>query len=142
MTTKQKTSSEIFADFTISRIDEEVRSGFSSEQLDAIRRALVANESFSRHRVDIRGTLPLFFAKYYFVILAGRDRRRKTLEKEMARSHKGNLELGYFLSFLLLSLVVLVVWGIMFSVFYWLKMEMGIDVFPHLHLNDLFKASG
>jgi hypothetical protein len=134
----EKESSEIFADFTMSRIDRHARESMTEQQLIAVRQALVANSPFNRHAVDIRGSIPLFFARFYFVVLAGRDRRRKTREKELRRIYKGNVPLGYFLSFIVLSFLIALIWMALIVALYWLKREMGIDIFPNIHLLDLF----
>ena len=134
-------SSQIYADFTISRIDPVVRESLSDEQLKAIRNALLANQPFKKHALDIRGSIPLYFAKYYFVLLAGRDKRRRTQQKEMQRHNRGNLSIGYMLTLLMISFLVAVIWVAAFAGFYWTKNEMGIDFFANFHLMELFKGS-
>jgi len=140
MTEKSKNSSEVYADFTISRIDTSVRETMSAAQLHAVREALIANQPFKRHAIDIRGTLPFFFASFYFVILAGRDRRRKTLDKEKRRAFEGNLSMGYVLSLLFLSFVGAVVWIAILLLLYWVKIELDMDILPNLHFPQLFQS--
>ena len=134
---KTKDSSEIFADFTISRIEHSVRINMTAQQLNAIRAALVANDRFSQHSFDLRGSVSLFFARYYFVILGGRDRRRKTRLEELRRVHKGNIPIGVWLSFVTISLLVTILWLFIFGALYLLKRELGIDLFSNIHLPDL-----
>jgi len=140
MTEKSKNSSEVYADFTMSRIDASVRETMSPAQLLAVREALVANQPFKRHAIDIRGTVPFFFASFYFVILAGRDKRRKTKEKEMRRAFEGNLSMGYVLSLLFLSFVGAVVWITILLLLYWVKIELDMDILPNLHFPQLFQS--
>ncbi|MEJ2214010.1 MAG: hypothetical protein P8Y20_08110 [Gammaproteobacteria bacterium] len=140
MAAENNNSSEIYADFTISRIDAVVRESLTPTQLQAVRDALVANQSFKKHAVDVRGTIPLFFARFYFVILAGRDKRRKTVDKEKRRAFEGNLSFGYLLSLLFLSFIAAMVWVAILLVVYWVKIELGIDLFSSIHLGDLFKS--
>ncbi len=140
MAEKNKNSSEVYADFTISRIDQDVRETMNATQLQAVRDALVANQPYKRHTVDIRGTLPFFFASFYFVILAGRDKRLKTLDKETGRAFEGNLSMGSVLSILFLSFLGAMVWGAILLVGYWVKRELGIDFFPDTHFLNFFQS--
>ena len=140
MVADNNNSSEIYADFTISRIDTDVRESLTPTQLQAIRDALVANQPFKKHAVDLRGTIPLFFARFYFVVLAGRDKRRKTVDKEKRRTFEGNVSFGYLLSLLFLSFIAAMVWAAILLVVYWVKIELGIDLFSSIHLGDLFKS--
>ena len=140
MTEKNKNSSEIYADFTMSRIDQNVRETMTDTQLEAVREALLANQPYKRHAIDIRGTLPFFIASFYFVILAGRDKRRKTVNKEKRRAFEGNLSMGYVLSILFLSLIGAVVWVAILLVIYWVKRELGIDFFPNTHFLNSFQG--
>ena len=133
---KQNDSNKIFADFTMSRIDRLVRDTMTPQQLNAVRDALVANAPYSRHSVDFRGAISLFFARYYFVFLAGRDRRYKTRLQELQRAHKGNIPLGFILSFIAISFLIALLWVLAIVSLYWLKREMGIDIFPDVHLLD------
>ena len=140
MAADNNNSSEIYADFTISRIDADVRESLTPTQLQAIRDALVANQPFKKHAVDLRGTIPLFFARFYFVVLAGRDKRRKTVDKEKHRAFEGNVSFGHLLSLLFLSFIAAMVWAAILLVVYWVKIELGIDLFSNIHLGDLFKS--
>ena len=56
----QKNSNEIFADFTMSRIDRLVRDTMTSQQLNAVKDVLIANTPYSRHSVDLRGVISFF----------------------------------------------------------------------------------
>ena len=140
MAADNNNSSEIYADFTISRIDADVRESLTPTQLQAIRDALLANQPFKKHAVDVRGTIPLFFARFYFVVLAGRDKRRKTVDKEKHRAFEGNVSFGYLLSLLFLSFIAAMVWAAILLVVYWVKIELGIDLFSSIHLGDLFNS--
>ncbi|TNF94378.1 MAG: hypothetical protein EP297_11890 [Gammaproteobacteria bacterium] len=123
----------------MSRIDRVVLDTMTSQQLNAVRDALVANAPYNRHAVDLRGAISLFFARYYFVFLAGRDRRRRTRLQEFQRAHKGNIPLGFVLSFIAISFLIALLWVLVIVVLYWLKREMGIDIFPDMHLLDFIK---
>ncbi|GGF62767.1 hypothetical protein [Alteromonas lipolytica] len=130
-------SSRIFADYTISRLAPEIRESLTNRQLNGIREAIFATQSGSHHKVDCRFTVPLFLARYYVVFLVGRDRRKKTRLLEMRRNQSGNIQLAPLMSFLLLSLLICLLWLAVFITLYWLKRELGIDIFENFHLMDL-----
>jgi len=139
MNFSQKASSEIYASFTINKIDPEVRASMTDKQINAVYEALIAAEDSKRHSIDIRGTIPLYLAKYYFVFFAGRDKRKQTLLEETIRNNQGNAKSG--LSFaisgaLILALIVLLAGG---YTAYLLKSELGIDIIPNKHLSDVIK---
>ncbi len=133
----QRTSSETFADFTLSRVPQEVRDSLTEQQYDAVRCALIARNEYSRHRLDIRIRIPLFFRSYYVVFFAGRDRRASTCRLEngrLARVPRPMRRAFHLLiSFTLPAAVVVVA----FMAAYKLKYLMGIDIFPEFHLRDL-----
>jgi len=133
-------SREIFADFTMSRIDSDVRESLTDKQMLSIRHALIAQSEWAKHKVDVRFTLPLFFAKYYFILLSGRDRRKKTRLKEVTRSHKGNFTIGFFITLLMFSVISALFWLFLIIILYWLKVELGIDVFPNFHISDFLSV--
>ena len=140
MAERKKESSEIYADFTMSRIDPAVRDTMSVTQLNAVREALLANQPYKQHALDLRGTIPLFFANFYFVLLAGQDKRKKTLEDQEHRSFKRNLTLGYVLSLIFMTFAVAMVWGAILLLLYWVKRELGIDIFPSMHFLNFFQS--
>lgn len=133
----RKTSSAIFADFTMSRVPKDIRNSLTDEQYEAIHSALVAQNDYSRHQIDIRLRIPFFFRHYYIVFFAGRDRRATTYRLEYARLTrvpKPLLRTFYLLaSFSLITAFFTAV----FALAYKLKSLMGIDIFPEFHLGDL-----
>lgn len=133
------TSSEIFASFTMNKIDKDVLATMTPEQVSAIRAALIASNRSQRHAIDLRGSFSLYFAHYYFVFFAGRDRRKNTLLKEAIRNNRGNKHFGIAFTYggLLFALLVLGIIG--FFSAYWLKSELGIDINPNKHLEDVLR---
>jgi hypothetical protein len=133
----ERASSETFADYTLSRVPRVIRESLTDEQYQAIRTSLIARDTDSRHSIDIRLTIPLFFRNYYFIFFAGRDRRasRYILENERWALIPSPIRMGlrYMVSFAV-SLVML---GLAFTAAYKLKQLMGIDLFPNFHLSDL-----
>ncbi|MEI7894278.1 MAG: hypothetical protein WCI05_14380, partial [Myxococcales bacterium] len=88
----------------------------------------------SRHLVDLRGTIRLFFARYYVVFLFGRDRRTRTVSTEHDRRRRVN-QLGeqIALGMVLASLVVC-----MLIALYFVKSWLGIDIIPGRHAWEIF----
>lgn len=134
---EQNATGRIFAAFTIDKIDRKVLETMTDEQINAVRDALIAAESSKKHSIDLRLSIPLYFARYYLLIVGGRDKRRRTVLAEALRDNRGNRSAGKLLS--VLGLVVLLGIGALIAFFgaYWLKSELGIDVFPHEHLEDV-----
>jgi hypothetical protein len=86
-----------------------------------------------KHRIDVRGTVPLFFRRYYFVILIGRDTRQETLRIEAERRYKvRKINNGISAFFLLMPFLLLLL-----LLAYYLKSALGINLMPVLHLQDL-----
>ena len=132
-------SSETYADFTLSRIPPEIRESLSDQQYFAVRAALIAREQRSRHSVDIRFSVPLFFRSYYIVLFAGRDRRksRDRLEANRWNSIPEAIRMSfYYLASAMLSMSLLL---LVFLGLYMVKRLMGIDVIPGFHLDDVFE---
>jgi hypothetical protein len=127
---------DAFTDSVLRRIDPEVRATLSPPQLDAIRDAVSAHRPLKGHPVDVRGIIPLFFARYYFVFLMGRDRRAPTRAIEADRRRKTAL-LGGGL-FFVCAISPLILFTLLFL--YLLKSSLGIDLLPDTHIWDLLRA--
>lgn len=113
-------------------IDQRVLLTFNQEQEQALRQALQTH-SRRRHAVDIRFTVPLYFTRLYFVLLVGKDRRRRSQEvheERRAATRQVNLVLllaGILVAFCLVSLLFL----------YFLKWAFGIDLVDEAHLYQI-----
>lgn len=130
-------ASEIYASYTLNKIDPDVLATMSEEQIAAIKAALLASEKGSRHKIDIRFSIPLYFARYYVAFFAGRDRRRSTYLAELYKQQQGNKQASRIFIWFFMILI-----GIGFAVFiglynYYAKSESGIDIFSNLHLSDV-----
>lgn len=133
---KTVSASHVYAEYTISRIPHKIRSGFTETQLKAIREALVAQQNESKHGLDIRLRIPLFFRAYYFVIFGGRDRRRFIVQLELERINRLPKSLSrsfYLITSALVTAGFLSVVGI---ALYLIKSFLGIDLFS-FHLSDI-----
>lgn len=109
------------------------RDSFSPEQLQALKIAL-GGRSWGAHAIDARWTLKFWHWRYYFVFLAGRNRRELS-RREQALSR---FAMALFLSvFLVLSTLI----GLL--VLYLIKSALGIDLLPGVSLGiwGWFKGS-
>ena len=127
-------SIDAFTSHILNNIDFKVFNSLSPEQLSAIRDAIRAGNPQKKHAIDIRGIINLFFIRYYFVILMGRDRRisREAVEEE----RRGKMTLlgnVIFLIVVLLGLTLIVMIGL-----YGVKMISGIDLVPGKHMGGIF----
>jgi hypothetical protein len=102
---------------------------FSDAQLRAIIRAYGVR-SWGRHAIDIRFTLPLLARTYYFVFLAGIDKRPRSRNRAERHSHP----LATLGNFLFLSLVLLLLLCFVLGLFYVLKSAFGLNIAPGFSL--------
>ncbi len=58
----------------LTRMPKSVADSFNEEQLSHLRNAIGARE-WGTHKFDLRGTIKLFRWRYYYVVLAGRNKR-------------------------------------------------------------------
>jgi hypothetical protein len=110
-------------------IPPHIAASFSDEQLRAIIRAYGVR-SWGHHAVDMRFTLPVLARTYYFVLLAGVDKRPRSRNRAERYSHPlatlGNMLFLMFILLLLLSFVL--------GVFYVLKSAFGLNIAPGFSL--------
>ena len=69
-------SSPSFDNF-YNKISPEVQKTFTHEQIQAIKIACESNNSYRRHPLDIRVSVPIPGLRFYLVLLAGKERRSK-----------------------------------------------------------------
>ena len=112
------------ADNFMSRLDPLVRGSLSPTQETGIREAFGEYQRDKKHRLDIRGVIPLFFMRYYFVFLMGRDRRYG--ERESVRRGKVAVLWGLALS----VIAVLGVLAAVLLVLHLLNATLGINLLP------------
>ena len=130
---KNEKKTDAFTFHILKNIDKKTLDSLSPTQLSAIKEAIRATQRSKRHPLDIRGVINLFFAKYYFVLFMGRDRRVSTKEAEFDRRHDiallGNIAFLFFMivPFILLILIFL----------YVLKVFAGIDLIPDVHMGRI-----
>lgn len=104
----------------LERLPEHIRKTFTDEQLFELKTAMGANRG-RRHPVDLRGNIGFWRWSFYYIFLAGRERRDLS-RREIRMAKVAKLVFwGSFLCFsTLLGLLVL----------YLLKSAFGIDLIP------------
>lgn len=117
----------------IKNIDPKVRDSLTPNQMAAIVEAAEASRKLGRHPVDLRGVIPLYFAKYYFVFLMGRDRRSISRKQEKRRLEWTSL-LAWTLFITVISLPFIV---LLLTLLYFFKSSLGLDFIPDEHVSDL-----
>ena len=123
-----------FSDGIIQKIDPKVRDSLTPAQLVAIKEAIKSRSEPVRP-IDIRGIIPLYFARYFFVVLIGRDRRAAVLRDENFRRRKSSWVNGLVFSFFVACPIVVII----FFFLYLLKTLWGLNIMPDQHLFDIFK---
>lgn len=117
----------------LARMDPAARASLNQDQEYALIEAIMARGG-RRHLIDMRRTLPLYFASFYLVFQFGRDRRmgqrRVEYDRRLRAVLAGNI---MFFIFAISPIIVFVLIGL-----YFLKAALGIDVFPDFHLPSLF----
>jgi hypothetical protein len=125
-----------FTHHLLENIDPKVRDSLTPHQLSAIVRAAQTNQPMHRHPVDLRGVIPFFFARYYFVLVMGRDQRSAARRIEKHRWGWASLCI-WTISLLLVSTPFII---LVLVLLYFLKSALGIDLIPGRHVTDLFKV--
>jgi hypothetical protein len=104
----------------LDKVPADMRASFSDEQLLALKVAL-GGRTWGAHAIDARWTLKWWRWQYYFVFLAGRNKRALSARERQVQ----RLSMAMFLTvFLLFSAAV----GIL--VLYLVKSALGIDLIP------------
>jgi hypothetical protein len=113
----------------ISRLPDETALSLTDEQLSHLKIA-IGSGGYSKHKLDVRGTLPIPFypSRFYFVFLMGRNVRSITRNEETI-----TMMAILFLTFIFLLLsVVLGLFAL-----YILKSVLGINFFEDFSLGLL-----
>lgn len=102
----------------LEKMPKKVASSFNEEQLSHLRNAIGARE-WGKHKLDVRGTVKFFKWRFYYVILAGRNRRSLS-EKEVkvARVLTASIVATFITFAVLLGLIVI----------YLIKSALGINL--------------
>jgi hypothetical protein len=120
----------------LGRIDPDVLASLTEHQFRSIRDAIDLSRPIKRHTIDLRGVVPLGFARWYFVVLAGRDRRGGTRVEEALLLQRLKSALGTLL-FVAVVMIPVTVLLVLFG--YALKSFLGVDIISDAHLIDMIR---
>lgn len=116
----------------LANVPERVKDTFTEEQLAYLRNAIV-NRQWRNHPIDLRGTIPWFKYRYYYVIIAGKNKRELSRTEQKASRFINATLIAVFLTIsVTLGLLVL----------YLIKSALGINLFDGFSLGiwDWFKS--
>tara|TARA_B100001059_G_scaffold29998_1_gene24292 strand:- start:589 stop:1023 length:435 start_codon:yes stop_codon:yes gene_type:complete len=103
----------------LERMPKNIQTTFTDEQLAYLKIAIGARQ-WGNHAVDCRGVVKFFKYRYYYVFLAGRNRRELSAKEQKVARLSQALILSIAATFIiLLTLLVL----------YLIKSALGIDIF-------------
>ncbi len=105
----------------LNRMPEEVQKSFSEEQLVHLKVAIGARQ-WGKHALDCRGVIKFFKYRYYFVVLAGRNRRELSEKEKKIAAVSQAITVSLF-SFIVFSTLLLTA--------YLVKSAVGIDIFSN-----------
>lgn len=103
----------------LERMPKNIQTTFTDEQLAHLKIAIGARQ-WGNHAVDCRGVVKLFKYRYYYVFLAGRNRRELSLKEQ---------KIARFTQAIILSLVATFTILLILLVLYLIKSALGIDIF-------------
>lgn len=109
-----------------------IQDSFTEEQLSHLKIAIGARQ-WGNHVIDYRGVIKIFRYRYYYVLLAGRNRRVLSIkEQKIASVAQAIFFIGVF------SLITVLT----FLFLYLIKSALGIDMFKGFSLGvwDWFKS--
>lgn len=108
----------------LARIPADIAASFSAEQLLGLKMGL-GTRHWKIHPLDFRGTLKVWRWQYYYVLVAGRERRALT---------RAEIRGAYYLKVLFGFVFILGCTLLGLLVLYLVKSAMGIDLFPGFSL--------
>ncbi|XQF93627.1 3-phosphoshikimate 1-carboxyvinyltransferase [Pseudoalteromonas espejiana] len=108
----------------LNRMPESVQNSFTEEQLVHLKIAIGARQ-WGRHAIDFRGVVKFFKYRYYYVLLAGRNRRELSVNEE---------KIAGLLQILIISLITLVTIVVLMLIAYLFKSALGINILENYSL--------
>ena len=103
----------------LERMPKNIQTTFTDEQLAHLKVAIGARQ-WGNHAIDCRGVVKFFKYRYYYVFLAGRNRRELSIKEQKIASFTQALILSTTVTFIILFILL---------VLYLLKSALGIDIF-------------
>jgi len=125
-------SGDPYIENVLRHVPPDVARTLTRKQWNGFRQAMRSSAKPSRHSVDVRFVIPLYFVRLYFVLLIGKDRRRRVHDILSERRHRARRHAVA----LFLAVAFLVVLVFVLLVLYVLKSAAGINIFPNFHLGD------
>ncbi|WP_350634598.1 3-phosphoshikimate 1-carboxyvinyltransferase [Pseudoalteromonas sp. GW168-MNA-CIBAN-0100] len=119
----------------LNRMPSNVQKSFTEEQLAHLKVAIGARQ-WGKHAVDCRGVIKFLKYRYYFVLLAGRNRRELSKKEQKIAAISQAITISMF-SFFVITILLLII--------YLVKSALGIDIFSNYSFGvwawfkDLFK---
>ena len=120
----------------LQKLGVDTLNSFTEEQRQKLIESISACRPLQKHPVDLRGVISFFFVRFYFVILMGRDKCKKTKQVEINRRKTTGVAGGITAGIFTVTLVTLILLVVFFILAYGLKSAMGINIFPEKHLCD------
>jgi len=78
-------------EMVMEKISPDIRSSMTFDQTLAVKDAILDYFAGQRkHALDIRGTIPLFFKRFYFVLFMGEDRRTGNSKYDQCRRQESS----------------------------------------------------
>lgn len=116
----------------LNRMPKKIQDTFTDEQLVQLKIAIGARQ-WGNHAIDCRGVLGFFKYRYYFVFLAGRNRRN--LSKEEKR-------LASLLQTIVVTIFAMIFFVIALIILYLIKSALGINLLDDYSFGiwDWFKS--
>lgn len=103
----------------LERMPKNIQNTFTDEQLAHLKIAIGARQ-WGNHAIDCRGVVKLFKYRYYYVFLAGRNRRELSLKEQKFARLAQAVIISSAVSFVTLLILL---------VLYLAKSALGIDMF-------------
>jgi hypothetical protein len=103
----------------LERMPKNIQSTFTDEQLAHLKIAIGARQ-WGNHTVDCRGVVKFFKYRYYYVFLAGRNRRELSAKEQKIARFTQAVFLSIAATFIILFTLL---------VLYLVKSALGIDIF-------------
>lgn len=116
----------------LANVPDKVKASFTEEQLAYLRNATVSRQ-WRHHAVDMRGTIPWFKYRYYYVFIAGKNKRELSrAEQKASRLINATLLASFLTISIILGLLIL----------YLIKSALGINLLDNFSLGiwDWFKS--
>lgn len=103
----------------LERMPKNIQTTFTDEQLAHLKIAIGARQ-WGNHAVDCRGVVKLFKYRYYYVLLAGRNRRELSAKEQKIAKMTQAFLLSATITFIFLFVLLII---------YLIKSALGIDIF-------------